>query len=144
MSSVFAVPAGRVAKFVVFFAWLAVIVLTIGTNLPGISADAIKVFESINGTLVGAAFLLVIVLLILIYRSPVFWFFPILAVAFAEITARGIGWALTEAGITVNGQSSAILSVLVIGAGTGYALLLLARYREELRRHEDKHEAMAI
>jgi RND superfamily putative drug exporter len=110
----------------------------------GISADAIKVFEGINGTLVGAAFLLVIVLLIIIYRSPVFWFFPILAVAFAEITARGIGWALTEAGVTVNGQSSAILSVLVIGAGTDYALLLVARYREELRRHEDKHEAMAI
>jgi RND superfamily putative drug exporter len=110
----------------------------------GISADAIKVFDSINGTLVGAAFLLVIVLLILIYRSPVFWFFPILAVAFAEITARGIGWGLTEAGVTVNGQSSAILSVLVIGAGTDYALLLVARYREELRRHEDKHEAMAI
>ena len=110
----------------------------------GISADAIKVFEGINGTLVGAAFLLVIVLLIIIYRSPVFWFFPILAVAFAEITARGIGWGLTEAGVTVNGQSSAILSVLVIGAGTDYALLLVARYREELRRHEDKHEAMAI
>ena len=83
----------------------------------GISADAIKVFEGINGTLVGAAFLLVIVLLIIIYRSPVFWFFPILAVAFAEITARGIGWGLTEVGVTVNGQSSAILSVLVIGAG---------------------------
>ncbi len=110
----------------------------------GISADAIKVFEGINGTLVGAAFLLVIVLLVLIYRSPIFWFFPILAVAFAEITARGIGWGLTEAGVTVNGQSSAILSVLVIGAGTDYALLLVARYREELRRHEDKHEAMAI
>ena len=110
----------------------------------GISADAIKVFEGINGTLVGAAFLLVIVLLIIIYRSPVFWFFPILAVAFAEITARGIGWGLTEAGVTVNGQSSAILSVLVIGAGTDYALLLVARYREELRRHDDKHEAMAI
>src|SRR4051794_14264410 len=110
----------------------------------GISADAIKVFNGINGTLVGAAFLLVIVLLILIYRSPIFWFFPILAVAFAEITARGIGWGLTEAGVTVNGQSSAILSVVVIGAGTDYALLLVARYREELRRHEDKHEAMAL
>lgn len=110
----------------------------------GISADAIKVFEGINGTLVGAAFLLVIVLLILIYRSPVFWVLPILAVAFAEITARGVGWALTEAGVTVNGQSSAILSVLVIGAGTDYALLLVARYREELRRHEDKHLAMRI
>ena len=57
---------------------------------------------------------------------------------------RGTDRPSTEVGVTVNGQSSAILSVLVIGAGTDYALLLVARYREELRRHEDKHEAMAI
>jgi RND superfamily putative drug exporter len=110
----------------------------------GISADAIKVFEGINGTLVLAAFLLVIVLLILIYRSPVFWVLPIFAVGVAEIAARGVGWGLTELGVTVNGQSSAILSVLVIGAGTDYALLLVSRYREELRQHADKHEAMQI
>lgn len=110
----------------------------------GVSADAIKIFENINGTLVGAAFLLVIVLLIVIYRSPLFWFFPIIAVVFAEIATRGFGYLLTEIGVTVNGQSSSIMSVLVIGAGTDYALLLVARYREELRRHEDKHEAMQL
>ena len=48
------------------------------------------------------------------------------------------------AGLTVNGQSQGILTVLVFGAGTDYALLLVARYREELRRHEDRHEAMAF
>ena len=48
------------------------------------------------------------------------------------------------ADLTVNGQSQAILTVLVFGAGTDYALLLVARYREELRRHEDRHEAMAF
>ena len=48
------------------------------------------------------------------------------------------------ADLTVNGQSQAILTILVIGAGTDYALLLVARYREELRRHEDRHEAMAF
>jgi RND superfamily putative drug exporter len=110
----------------------------------GISADAIKVFENINGTLVGAALLLVIVLLIAIYRSPVFWFFPILAVVVAEIMARGFGYGISELGVTVNGQSSSILSVLVIGAGTDYALLLVARYREELHRTQDKHVAMAV
>ncbi|MBA2637933.1 MAG: MMPL family transporter [Solirubrobacterales bacterium] len=110
----------------------------------GISADAIKVFEGINGTLLLAAFGLVVVLLILIYRSPLFWFFPLLAVVVAEVGARAFGWLLTEVGVTVNGQSSAILSILVIGAGTDYALLLVSRYREELRRHEDKHEAMAL
>jgi len=114
------------------------------TGPAGVSADAIEVFEGINGTLVGAAFALVIVLLVIIYRSPVFWFFPILAVVVAEVAARGVGWGLTEAGVTVNGQSSAILSVLVIGAGTDYALLLVSRYREELRQHQDKHEAMQL
>ena len=114
------------------------------TGPSGLSADAIKVFEGINTTLIGAALLLVIVLLILIYRSPVFWFFPILAVVVAELGARSFGWVLTSLGVTVNGQSSAILSILVIGAGTDYALLLVARYREELRRHQDKHEAMAL
>jgi RND superfamily putative drug exporter len=110
----------------------------------GLSADAIKVFEGINGTLLVSALGLVIFLLIVIYRSPVFWFFPILAVIFAEIATRSFGYGLTELGVTVNGQSSSIMSILVIGAGTDYALLLVARYREELRRHEDKHEAMQI
>ena len=50
----------------------------------------------------------------------------------------------THAGLTVNAQSAGILDVLVFGAGTDYALLLTARYREELRRHEDRHEAMAV
>ena len=114
------------------------------TGGAGYSADAIKVFENINGTLVGAAFLLVLVLLVLIYRSPIFFLIPLIAVAFAEIATRALGYGLTEAGVTVNGQSSSILSILVLGAGTDYALLLVARYREELRRHESKHEAMAL
>jgi RND superfamily putative drug exporter len=114
------------------------------TGGAGLSADAIKVYDSIDGKLLGAAFALVLLLLILIYRSPIFWLFPILAVGSAEWATRSIGYGLTEAGATVNGQSSAILSVLVLGAGTDYALLLVARYREELRRHADRHEAMAL
>ncbi|HEU4975197.1 MAG TPA: MMPL family transporter [Baekduia sp.] len=113
------------------------------TGPAGFSADAIKVFEGINGTLVAAAGGLVLILLILIYRSPFFWFFPLLAVGFGELASRGFGYALTQVGVTVNGQSASILSVLVLGAGTDYALLLVARYREELRRVEDRHEAMA-
>ncbi len=114
------------------------------TGPAGFSADAIKVFEGINGTLVGAAFLLVLVLLILIYRSPIFFLIPLLSVGFAEIATRSIGYGLTEIGVTVNGQSSSILSILVLGAGTDYALLLVARYREELRRSTDRHAAMAL
>jgi len=114
------------------------------TGGAGFSADAIKVFEGVNGTLVLAAFLLVLVLLILIYRSPIFWIIPLLSVGFAEIATRALGYELTKLGVTINGQSSSILSILVLGAGTDYALLLVARYREELRRHKDKHEAMAL
>ena len=114
------------------------------TGPAGFAADAIKVFENINGTLLGSALLLVVVLLILIYRSPIFLWIPLFAVVFAEVATRSIGYGLTEIGVTVNGQSSAILSILVLGAGTDYALLLVSRYREELRKHEDKHEAMAL
>ena len=114
------------------------------TGPAGFAADAIKVFESINGTLLFAAMGLVFVLLIAIYRSPLFFWIPLFAVIFAEIATRALGYGLTELGVTVNGQSSSILSVLVLGAGTDYALLLVSRYREELRKHEDKHEALAL
>jgi RND superfamily putative drug exporter len=114
------------------------------TGPAGFSADAIEVFGGINTTLLLATALLVFVLLIIIYRSPIFWILPLLAVAFAEVTARALGYLMASNGITVNGQTAGILLVLVFGAGTDYALLLTARYREELRRHEDRHEAMAI
>jgi putative drug exporter of the RND superfamily len=114
------------------------------TGAAGFSLDAIKVFGNINGTLLLAAALIVLVLLIIIYRSPIFWVIPFFTVLLAESAARGFGYLLAEAGVTINGQSGGILPVLVFGAGTDYALLLVSRYREELRRHEDKHEAMAI
>ena len=112
------------------------------TGGAGYAADAIKVFENINGTLLLAALTLVIVLLILIYRSPIFLFIPLVAVIFAEILARSIGYGISELGVTINGQSSSIMSILVLGAGTDYALLVVARYREELHRTVDRHEAM--
>lgn len=112
------------------------------TGGAGFSADAIEVFEGINGTLLLAAVSLVIFLLIVIYRSPMFFFIPLAAVIFAETLSRSIGYGVSELGVTINGQSSSIMSVLVLGAGTDYALLLVARYREELHRSVDKHEAM--
>src|SRR3954453_17296563 len=114
------------------------------TGAGGFSLDAIKVFGSINGTLLGVTAAIVLILLILIYRSPIFWMIPFFTVLLAESSARGFGYLLAEAGVTINGQSGGILPVLVFGAGTDYALLLVSRYREELRRHEDKHEAMRV
>ncbi|MEX2107062.1 MAG: MMPL family transporter [Solirubrobacterales bacterium] len=112
------------------------------TGGAGFAADAITVFENINGTLLLAAVSLVVFLLIVIYRSPMFFFIPLAAVLFAETLSRSLGYGVTELGFTINGQSSSIMSVLVLGAGTDYALLLVARYREELHRTADRHEAM--
>src|SRR3954470_5184857 len=114
------------------------------TGAAGYGADAVKVFGNINGTLLGVTALIVLILLVIIYRSPIFWAIPFFTVLLAESAARGFGYLLAEAGVTINGQSGGILPVLVFGAGTDYALLLVSRYREELRRHEDKHEAMRV
>jgi RND superfamily putative drug exporter len=112
------------------------------TGGAGFSADAIEVFEGLDATLLLAALSLVVFLLIVIYRSPFFFLIPLAAVVFAETLSRSIGYGVSELGVTINGQSSSIMSVLVLGAGTDYALLLVARYREELHRTVDRHEAM--
>lgn len=115
------------------------------TGPAGIGADQAAAFAGIDGTLLYATVSVVIILLLLTYRSPVLWLFPLLSAGVALITAEGVIYLLAKhAGLTVNAQSAGILIVLVLGAGTDYALLLTARYREELRRHEDRHEAMAF
>ncbi len=109
------------------------------------AADSVKIFKGIDTTLLYATLAVVIVLLLLTYRSPVLWLLPILSAGVALIAAQALIYLLaTHAGLVVNGQSGGILVVLVLGASTDYALLLVARYREELRRHADRHEAMAI
>ena len=86
-----------------------------------------------------------IVLLLITYRSPTLWLLPVISAGIALVSAEALIYLLAaHAGLTVNAQSAGILYVLVFGAGTDYALLLTARYREELRRHEDRHEAMAL
>ncbi|WP_256104165.1 MMPL family transporter [Streptomyces sp. ODS05-4] len=106
-------------------------------------ADAFTVFETLDGTLMMATGLIVVLLLLLTYRSPVLWLFPALAVGFAAVlTQVGTYLFAKYAGLQVDPQSSGVLMVLVFGVGTDYALLLIARYREELHVHQDKHVAM--
>lgn len=114
------------------------------TGGGGFSADAIKVFGGIDGTLLFSTLALVFILLIIIYRSPIFWAIPLFTVVFAEAATRGAAYFLGKNGLTLNGQSTGIMSVLVFGAGTDYALLLVARFREELRKHESKFDAIRI
>ncbi|MGO9219367.1 MAG: MMPL family transporter [Streptosporangiaceae bacterium] len=110
----------------------------------GNAADSANAFKGIDGTLLFATLAVVIVLLLITYRSPVLWLLPVMSAGVALATAQGLIYLLARHGLTVNAQSAGILLVLVFGAGTDYALLLTARYREELRRHEDRHEAMAV
>jgi RND superfamily putative drug exporter len=112
------------------------------TGGAGFSADAIKVFGNINTTLLLWSVIIVALLLLITYRSPFLWLVPLICVFLADDVARGVAYWLARAGVVINGQTSGILVVLVFGAGTDYALLIVARYREELRRHQDKHEAM--
>ncbi|MFF8019222.1 MMPL family transporter [Streptomyces sp. NPDC007929] len=115
------------------------------TGPGGTSADFAESFEGIDSTLLLAAMAVVIVMLLITYRSLTLLLVPLVAVVCALFTSQALIYLLAEhAGLTVNGQSAGILTVLVFGAGTDYALLLVARYREELRRHEDRHEAMAL
>ncbi|VXB23641.1 MMPL family transporter [Nocardioides sp. AX2bis] len=111
----------------------------------GQAADSAEAFGGIDTTLLAATLGIVILILLLTYRSPILWVLPILSAIVALFVSQALIYFLArDAGLTVNGQSYAILTILVIGAGTDYALLLVARYREELRRHADRHEAMAF
>src|ERR1700761_7809301 len=111
----------------------------------GSAADSANSFKGIDGTLLVATLAVVIVLLLITYRSPVLWLFPVVSAGVALVSAEALVYLLAaHAGLTVNAQTAGILYVLVFGAGTDYALLLTARYREELRRHADRHEAMAV
>ncbi len=115
------------------------------TGQAGFVVDSIGIFSNINTRLLLTTVLIVTVLLLLTYRSPFLWLFPLISVGLVSQVTQGVVYGAAKNGIiTVNGQSTGILTVLIFGAGTDYALLLIARYREELRRHEDRHEAMAF
>ena len=109
----------------------------------GFGADAEEVFGEIDTKLLGATVILVLVLLGAIYRSVLVALTPLIVVFFAYTVANGFIYLLAKGGATVSSNSTGILIVLLFGVGTDYCLLLVSRYREELRRLEDKHEAMA-
>nr|BFE81288.1 MMPL family transporter [Planobispora longispora] len=115
------------------------------TGMVGFQADALAVFSTVDTDLLLAAMGVAVVVLLITYRSVVLWLFPLGIVGIGLSLAMGVNYGLAAAGvITVSSVAVSLLMVLVVGAGTDYALLLVARYREELRRHEDRHEAMAI
>jgi RND superfamily putative drug exporter len=109
----------------------------------GLWADFEEVFSDFDAKLLGATVLLVLILLGAIYRAPLIAVIPIVVVGLAYQVASGFIYLYADAGNSVNSNSTSILIVLMFGVGTDYCLLLVSRYREELHRVEDKHEAMA-
>lgn len=118
--------------------------LTINVAGPaGLLADLIDVFSAVDGTLLLVTLCVVLIILLVVYRSPVLWIFPLLAAGMSFSLATAIVYLLADADVlTLDGQAQGILTVLVFGAGTDYALLLVARYREELHRHDKPGSAM--
>ncbi len=115
------------------------------TGPAGFNGDFAAAFDGTEGAVLLAALCVVILILLITYRSPILWFLPVVSALVALVIALGIVYLLADGGaLTVTAQAQIIASILVFGAGTDYALLLVARYREELRRHEDRHEAMAF
>jgi putative drug exporter of the RND superfamily len=109
------------------------------TGIGGILADLFGSFGSIDEDLLRTTLTVVALILIFVYRSPVLWIIPLFCSVIALSAAGGVVYLLAKEGVLdLDGQSQGILFVLVIGAATDYALLLIARYREELHHYESR------
>ena len=115
------------------------------TGSAGALGDVIDAFSGVDTKLIIVTAAVVALILLVTYRSPVLWLVPLITVGIASQLASAVVFLLAKhASVTVNPQSEGLMTVLVFGVGTDYALLLIARYREELRRHADRHEAMSV
>ena len=109
----------------------------------GLIVDLVGVFDNINSLLLIITVLLVLVLLIVIYRSPVVALIPLLSVGLVFALAGAVGAALAQQfNLPLSEQTTGIMTVVLFGTGTDYVLFVSARFREELTRNADKHEAM--
>ncbi len=113
------------------------------TGGAAFTADLASVFAGADTSLLGATVVVVALLLLVTYRSPFLWLVPLIVVAVGDQVAASLLTILARAtGTPLDPSTEGIASILVFGAGTNYALLLIARYREELRRTDDRREAM--
>ena len=115
------------------------------TGPAAIQADLAAVFDGANFRLLAATASVVALLLVITYRSPVLWLVPLVVVGVADQLAAVLAThTLSVFDVQWDESTIGILSVLVFGAGTDYALLLISRYRDELRVTQDRRDAMAI
>ncbi|MFE5584790.1 MMPL family transporter [Kitasatospora sp. NPDC056531] len=114
------------------------------TGPAGTTADQAKATDGADSSLLLATIAVVVAILLITYRSPLLWLLPIISAGISLTCAEAVIYLFAKyGGLTVSSDGSFILTILVFGAGTDYALLLVARYREELIRHEDRFQAMA-
>ncbi len=115
------------------------------TGPAGILTDAIAVFSQFDFRVSAITIVLVLVILLIIYRSPLLALLPVISVGMALIVAQSIAALLTDnLGLALNGQVTAIMAVLMFGAGTDFTLFIVSRYREELPVRENRFEAIAV
>ena len=115
------------------------------TGLGGLLGDLFNAFKGLDTSLLFVTLIVIAFILAFVYRSPFLWFLPLLSAVVALALAGGVIYLLAKHNvITLDGQSQGILSVLVLGAATDYALLLIARYREELHNFEHRVDAMKV
>ena len=113
------------------------------TGIAAILSDLFGAFGSLDSSLLLTTGLVVAIILIIVYRSPVLWILPLFSAGIALSFAGAVVYELAKHNIiALDGASQGILSVLVLGAATDYALLLIARYREELHHEESRFVAM--
>lgn len=113
------------------------------TGPVGIQTDAVSLFSNADITLLISTVLIVLILLIVLYRSPLLAVVPLVAVGMAYgLISPLLGWMADKGWIVVDGQVVSIMTVLLFGAGTDYCLFLVSRYRDELRMEPDKYVAM--
>ena len=113
------------------------------TGIAAILADLFGAFGSLDSSLLLTTGLVVALILIVVYRSPILWILPLFSAGIALSFAGAVVYELAKHNIiALDGASQGILSVLVLGAATDYALLLIARYREELHHVESRFDAM--
>ncbi len=115
------------------------------TGAGGFFAELAKAFGELDSKLLFTTLIVIALILLFVYRSPILWILPLVSSIFALSLSVIAVYALAKNDIIrLNGQSQGIMFVLVLGAATDYSLLLIARYREELRRHESKYDAMRV
>lgn len=112
------------------------------TGPAGIAVDSLNLFSRADVVLILSTVGLILILLIIIYRSPLLALIPLLAAAFVYEAVNQTLGLMGAAGLLMSNQSLSIMTILLFAAVTDYSLFVFSRYREELKTHENKYDAM--